>query len=621
MPGNRRLTKRRLRTALYIAADGKCCMCGAELGKSWHADHIIPWCVTKDTNVHDMQALCRECNLKKGKKMSVSELSMKRAKERVNAKRELRAHQRDAVAIASRMGKSPIKNDCVFWIVPGGGKSWLPPLMLEHLPGWKIAWFVPRLALRHQAEYGTLEDFGIQIRASANETDPSRGSRGFVSTHQSLESQPDLWRHELSRGKYLLVIDEVHHAKITRQGVMNQLAAAIDKLPYTGRVLMTGTLDTNDSTLIYGVNYLANDGNLIPHLESSGTQQIRYSRSTALSEGAIVPVSFFSHDGPVRWKDIKSDEEDECTLSCADKDQESNALFTALRTDVARQILERAVNHCKQYGEKLLVVCHSQEAATVYARDLSSVFQTFLAITENEDAHGDIWKFKRSKNGCLVTCAMAYEGLDDKDISHIACLTHIRSVPWIEQMIARAWRAKPGKTECFCFVPDDPKMRRVIEKIRQEDPSIIKEQGTCGPGGGGGNDELIMGVEGRVVDVRCISLDGHTTTLTEPQSELMELATKLGIDPKDERLLSLLNDIASTPPVFTASQPLLTIREKEKSLKNAIADLCRKFDSQMSPPNWGYHQAKLIRMTGKSITIMHEDELEDAYRIASRFTS
>jgi len=65
---NRCLTSKKLRAALWIAADGKCQMCGIDLPDDWHADHIIPFAITRKTNVHEMQALCPECNIRKGKK-------------------------------------------------------------------------------------------------------------------------------------------------------------------------------------------------------------------------------------------------------------------------------------------------------------------------------------------------------------------------------------------------------------------------------------------------------------------------------------------------------------------------------------------------------------------------
>jgi len=64
---NRTLRSKKLRTALWFAADGKCQRCGKQLDpENWHADHVVPWSKTRRTNVHEMQALCPDCNLRKG---------------------------------------------------------------------------------------------------------------------------------------------------------------------------------------------------------------------------------------------------------------------------------------------------------------------------------------------------------------------------------------------------------------------------------------------------------------------------------------------------------------------------------------------------------------------------
>lgn len=68
MAGKRFLASKNLRAALWVAAGGKCQICGCELPKNWHADHIEAWAKTGFTNVHEMQALCPACNLKKGAK-------------------------------------------------------------------------------------------------------------------------------------------------------------------------------------------------------------------------------------------------------------------------------------------------------------------------------------------------------------------------------------------------------------------------------------------------------------------------------------------------------------------------------------------------------------------------
>ena len=59
-----------LRKALYYDAGGKCQNCGDPLGDDWHADHVVPWSVSRRTNAFEMQALCPKCNYRKGAKMA-----------------------------------------------------------------------------------------------------------------------------------------------------------------------------------------------------------------------------------------------------------------------------------------------------------------------------------------------------------------------------------------------------------------------------------------------------------------------------------------------------------------------------------------------------------------------
>lgn len=71
----RTLRSKKLRSLLYYAQDGKCAICGCELPDDWHADHIVPYVVTKRTNPFEMQALCPKCNLEKGKKTEMHQKS------------------------------------------------------------------------------------------------------------------------------------------------------------------------------------------------------------------------------------------------------------------------------------------------------------------------------------------------------------------------------------------------------------------------------------------------------------------------------------------------------------------------------------------------------------------
>ena len=62
----RTIRSTRLRNALFLFQQGKCALCGDELGKGFHVDHVIPFSKGGVTELENSQALCPTCNLKKG---------------------------------------------------------------------------------------------------------------------------------------------------------------------------------------------------------------------------------------------------------------------------------------------------------------------------------------------------------------------------------------------------------------------------------------------------------------------------------------------------------------------------------------------------------------------------
>jgi hypothetical protein len=100
--------------------------------------------------------------------------------------------------------------------------------------------------------------------------------------------------------------------------------------------------------------------------------------------------------------------------------------------------------------------------------------QVQLAMSEVPDSPEAIAAFRlRASPSVLCTVAMAYEGLDAPEITHVACLTHIRSRPWLEQMIARATRVDPhggdyAQQRAVVYHPDDPAFRIFRQAIETE---------------------------------------------------------------------------------------------------------------------------------------------------------
>ena len=136
---------------------------------------------------------------------------------------------------------------------------------------------------------------------------------------------------------------------------------------------------------------------------------------------------------------------------------------------------------------KLLVVAPDQAAARVYLDTLRGWMPAEqarrdirLATSSERDAHESLAAFRLlPEPSILVTVAMAYEGLDAPEVAVVAALTHIRSRPWLEQMIARATRVDPNAgpyegQSALVFHPDDPLFATFRRRVETEQGTLAK---------------------------------------------------------------------------------------------------------------------------------------------------
>lgn len=57
-----------IKKELFIKQNGRCVICGCELGSNWskiHVDHIVPWDLVGDELEDNFQDLCEKCNEEK----------------------------------------------------------------------------------------------------------------------------------------------------------------------------------------------------------------------------------------------------------------------------------------------------------------------------------------------------------------------------------------------------------------------------------------------------------------------------------------------------------------------------------------------------------------------------
>ena len=385
---------------------------------------------------------------------------------------KLRFHQQKIVKCCRDILSGASINEIILSVTPGGGKSFVPVILAENLIpkiADRICWVVPRNALKYQGE-GEFADprwnTAKRIRAADNGEDLSRGLEGYATTYQAIGQNPECHEAEFKKHKYILFLDECHHVA---EG--SEWHKALEPLVKNSVLVVkaSGTLSRGDGNKIAFMPYRCGCVDLS---ENPGRRIIVYGRNRAIADKAILSVEFRTVDGDAEWE-----EQDGSKGSSKLSGEESaKALFTALRTEFADYLLDSALEEFqtmrKEYeNAKMLVVAPNIEIAKAYHSHLADCgYETRIATSEDTPlARKNLDDFKAGKYRILVTVAMAYEGLNVPEVSVICCLSHIRSVPWLEQCFARANRNAPGKNRAVVFAPADWAFRKAVKMIKNEE--------------------------------------------------------------------------------------------------------------------------------------------------------
>ena len=409
----------------------------------------------------------------------------------------LRAHQKEFhETIEGIISGSGVRN-IYCHVTPGGGKSILPILagkLIEAGLAEKLIWIAPRLSLIDQAEREFINPYfrktlghRLQIRASTNENNPCRGLHGFATTYNAVGLDDGILFDEIERRKYILICDEFHH--IQEDSLWHKKIAPLFFMAQY-RVMMSGTLERGDGTKIGFMPYKMNGTGLIPDLQDKkDTKVIRYTREDALRERAIIPLAFHLNDGQASWQSNIGRNVHVASMDKMTEFDATKAIYTALHTEFAEDLLKAGLDHWLSYrksnpGATCLIVCSDIKQAKRHTENLTKLgLKARFQIATSEESDKALSAIKKMKEGdldILVTVAMAYEGLSIEAISHIICLTRIRSTPWIEQMAARANRidkkAGPYRAQFgHIFAPSDPLFKRIVDSIEAEQIPFLEE--------------------------------------------------------------------------------------------------------------------------------------------------
>lgn len=423
------------RVALYLAADGCCQMCGIELEPGWHGDHVQPHSRDGITDVINGQALCPQCNLRKGDIVT-----------------ELRRWQADALQTLRMRGADFL---CV--ATPGAGKTTFAltaaQRLIESGESDRLVVVVPTAHLRGQWA-AAAAGIGIQLdhRFVNGNAVIAKDFDGVAVTYAAVASAPVLWRKLAAGRRTAVVLDEVHHAGEDDNLTWGPaLKTAFE--PAVRRLLLSGTPFRSDRKAIPFVRY---EGD-------RAVPDYNYDYGQALMDREVVrPIEFAALDGNVRWRSaglvVSTD------LADADEESVARALNFALDPagDWVPSVLRRADEELtRQRGEVPdaggLVVAADQARAEAYARLLARITgeEPTVAISDRPDASELIHSYAKSTTRWIVAVQMVSEGVDIPRLAVGVYASRYKTEMFFRQVVGRFVRMRgvDDTTTATLFIP------------------------------------------------------------------------------------------------------------------------------------------------------------------------
>jgi superfamily II DNA or RNA helicase len=461
MNGARRSFNFGERMALFRAAGGRCTDCGAELTReNFHADHITPFARGGATDVINGQALCAVCNRKKG------------AKAMEERKWQIRCLEEIALCPDTRF---------LIEACPAAGKT---KVMLETMRR-RFASGVSRKAIIAAPTTEVVHQVALAARGMGIELDygdnsdifPLRADcRGYVTTYQSIASQPLDHRRFASGNDVFAACDEIHHASINKpwgQGINSVLE-------HSGFILsMSGTPFRHDEENISFLHY-GTDGIPIPNF--------KYTYSEAVSDEICRRIVFAQFDGDIEWAqdglifkkrfgDLLSKQDEGRRLRTAI--DHKYHLFHNMLGGAINQLDEIRKTHPDAGG---LVLCEGMEPAKAIAAVLEAMTgeAPTIAISEDKNAPEKIRQFRDSPRKWIVAVRMISEGVDIPRLRVGVWGTNYRTDLFFRQAIGRFIRMQadvPGFPiqPAYLFIPADPEIVRMAKQIEQDIAIAVDE--------------------------------------------------------------------------------------------------------------------------------------------------
>lgn len=463
----KRFFSSRQRVALYLATNGHCARCGVVLEAGWHADHVIPHSKGGPTYIHNGQALCKPCNLKKGAEVMLAEWPggfELREWQKEAFRRYARANQQDFLAVAT----------------PGAGKTNFALrvalfLLAESQKVDRVVVVCPSTHLRQQwadaaAKVGINLNPGWVNQKGARE---SADYHGLCVTYQAVASEPNLYRMHCKNSRTFVILDEIHHAGEERSWG-DSLREAFELAPY--RLLLSGTPFRSDNNKMPFVRY---------HNGISASDY-EYGYGFALRDGVCRSVLFPSYEGRMEWLSGGVDSYSSSFQDRLPKAQASERLRVALNPenewiqtvigDADMKLSEIQQGHPEAAGLILAKDQNHARAIGALVKELTG-HTPVVVVSEDKEASEEIKRFRNSRARWLVAVKMVSEGVDIPRLRVGVYATTTLTMLFFRQVIGRLLRVQGLEEEsAFLYIPNVDELIRYAQEIKDEREHRLDEK-------------------------------------------------------------------------------------------------------------------------------------------------
>ena len=545
--------------ALYIAAQGRCQLCGEPLPADWHGDHVKPWSLGGDTDVFNGQALCPTCNRKKGANM-------------------LRWRNWQTDCFDDWVKKD--QRDYLIAATPGSGKSAMALRIAKKAKDdgqiERIVVIVPTEFLKYQWK-DKAHDFGIELDPENRAGLETADYHGMITTYQAVAVGQSLLQRTGTRRKTFVIFDEIHHAGDGAWG--QKLKEAFEYAEY--RLSLSGTPFRSDSAYIPFISYEQETDGIM-----RSSPDFYYGYGDALADNVLKCIDFIYIDGQSNWTFNGDDHESYLSEDTDDTSIISQRLRSALNVDQhgISEWVRESLTQANAKLEELRQEIRNDSAGIIFVENQfqAKIFETNKEIrtilggsptvvySDKPESKQLITNFKNAKSKWIVSVKQISEGVDIPRLAVFVYATIEKTDLIFRQRIARVLRIEekyPENTEAFGYIPADDDIKALALEIEKERDHVIEsEDYGISLRDSIGQREIFEFIPGQTLDVSVKGVISGTRIYEVSQADAKEIAEAAGVS---------IDSVIKVLHVFYSKQSNEPVKVGINRSERAVADQIR----------------------------------------------